>query len=259
MFPIRRVLVIDDDQMLRDLLEALLPMDGYEVTSAACGEDALRTLREDPTLDLVLTDLHMPGLEGSALTDALRSAARPHTLLLGMSGSEPHPAVREALDAFLLKPFDSDGLQQAIRNAQAAAQNEDSQPAAAENEIPRTSSSSQEEHQQPVTGPLDEAIFGALANIIPLHQLGQLYEMTLTDIAKRLERIREAAAAGDLPLVHREAHSIKGSCGMVGATEIQLLAAAIEGGTTVNTSAIAQIPSACLRLRRMLDAKLQPV
>ncbi len=251
MFPIRRVLVLDDDEMMRDLLDALLPMDGYEVRSAAEGQEAVRTLSKNLTVDLVLTDLNMPGLEGQDLIGALRSAVPEATLLIGMSGSEPKPAVRDALDAFLLKPFDVQKLRHAIQTAQ------DSR---GEGRAPVSTSPGETSlpGEQPEIGPLNGTIFDALNRVIPLNQLGELYELTLNDIAKRLERIRLAASAGDLPSAQREAHAMKGSCGMVGAAELQSLAAAIEDGTTVNTSAIAQIPSACLRLRRMLDAKLHP-
>ena len=253
MFPIRRVLIIDDDEMMRGLLEALLPLDGYGVSSAPAGEEALRSLREDPSIDLVLTDLHMPGLEGTVLIQALRSAMPEGTLLVGMSASDPRPDVRGTLDAFLPKPFDSTNLQQAIQSAQDTRAAEEG-PATTVAQ-PLVSASSPDEAN---LVPLDSTIFDSLTRVIPLSQLGDLYELTLNDIAKRLERIRFAVSANDLATAQREAHAIKGSCGMVGATELQSLAAAIEDGTTPDTSAIAQIPLACLRLRRMLDAKLQP-
>lgn len=249
MFPIRRILVIDDDEMMRDLLHALLQLHGYEVSSVDRGEAALETLRNDSGFDLVLTDVQMPGLNGTDLVSALRRAKPAHALFFGMSGSRPDSALRATLDAFLLKPFDAATLQQTIEQARSEAVlgTSTAVPAGAE----------------PLAAaplhPLDTSIFDSLSSLIPPHQLGDLYELTLKDVAKRLERIEGAVNSGDLRAAQREAHAIKGSCGMVGAAELQSLAAAIEDGTTPNTSAIAQIPSACLRLRRMLDAKLQPV
>ena len=263
MFPSPRVLVIDDDQMLRNLLEALLPMDGCQVVSAEGGDEAIRLLQSGARFDLILTDLNMPGLEGAALANALRAAAPEATLLVGMSGSEPDATVRRALDSFLLKPFNSDDLHQAIQVAnQAANQAAQSAPAPAAADAEVQSASGEvctvcDLADSMGPGPLDIAIFDSLSRVIPLPQLGELYEMTIVDIGKRLGRIQDAVSAGDLPAAQREAHAIKGSCGMVGASDLQSLAAAIEGGTTVNTFAIAQIPSACLRLRRMLDPKLQ--
>ncbi len=255
MLPSPRVLVIDDDQMLRNLLEALLPMDGCQVVSAEGGDEALRLLQSGAGFDLILTDLNMPGLEGAALAEALRAAAPAAALLVGMSGSQPDAAVRRALDSFLLKPFNSDDLHQAIQAAESApthaAANAEGQPASGDT----CTVCDLADAQGP--GPLDVSIFDSLSRVIPLPQLGALYEMTIADIGKRLERIRDTVSAGDLAAAQREAHAIKGSCGMVGASELQSLAAAIEEATSVNTEAIAQIPSACLRLRRMLDSKLQ--
>lgn len=107
-----------------------------------------------------------------------------------------------------------------------------------------------------MTAPLDLTIFASLTKMISSAQLGQLFAMALADIAKRHERMQAAAAAGDLSSAQREAHAIKGACGMIGAAEIQALAASIEDGTTLNTSALAEIPAACVRLKRMLESTL---
>jgi CheY-like chemotaxis protein/HPt (histidine-containing phosphotransfer) domain-containing protein len=244
------VLVLDDDEVMRDLLEALLSLEGYEVTTAGTGEEALAALRNNRGFGIVLTDLHMPGLEGEALVQALRQANPAGSLLLGTSANEASAEILAQLDAFLPKPFDAAQLQQAIeaaanRRAGGEAENLATAPAA--------------EEPGPTLGPLDDTIFQSLLKIIPRAQLGKLYEMTLSDIDKRYGRMQASAAAGDLANVQREAHAVKGSCGMVGATELQGLAATIEGGTTLNTSALAEIPPACDRLRRMLDDKLQTV
>ncbi|HEY8308988.1 MAG TPA: Hpt domain-containing protein, partial [Gemmatimonadaceae bacterium] len=76
------------------------------------------------------------------------------------------------------------------------------------------------------------------------------------DVRVRVERIAAAAKCGDQATIRQEAHTIKGSCGMVGALELQALAAAAEGGSPVDTSALADFDSACKRLERMLNEKL---
>lgn len=103
--------------------------------------------------------------------------------------------------------------------------------------------------------PLDEEIFDSLAKMISSSQLRELFAMALKDIGKRHTRMVEAAAAEDLQAVQHEAHAMKGSCGMLGASELQTLAATIEEAPTVHTSAIVEIPQACIRLQRMLDSK----
>ena len=62
--PLRRVLVVDDDDDIRLLLDELLRGAGYDVTTASDGRDALRTFHENPT-DLIVLDLSMPDSTGS--------------------------------------------------------------------------------------------------------------------------------------------------------------------------------------------------
>jgi HPt (histidine-containing phosphotransfer) domain-containing protein len=83
-----------------------------------------------------------------------------------------------------------------------------------------------------------------------------MYDMTLQDVLVRLGRLADAAWRGDQPAIRQEAHTIKGSCGMLGALELQALAAATEGGSPLDTSALADFDSACKRLQRMLSERL---
>jgi CheY-like chemotaxis protein len=66
-----RILVVDDEDNLRDVLVEVLRRDGHEVDSAVDGTEGLRRARER-RYDLVVTDLRMPGLEGPELYRALR-------------------------------------------------------------------------------------------------------------------------------------------------------------------------------------------
>ena len=269
--PSRAVLVIDDDEVMRELLFALLTLQGDMVEVMASGETALRRLRGVFAPAVVLTDLQMPGLEGAALITALRQAISPQTLLIGMSGSQPSDSVLRLLDAFIAKPFATTQLREAIASAAKAknAMTPDSaqkSPSLAESpDIPQASPDPvavvelAESKVPPLESlePLDETIFTAMAAKFHPQQLRELYTLTLDDIAKRHVRMEQYALVQEVASVQREAHSIKGLCGMVGARELQHLATLLEGGTTLNTSVLADFPPACLRLRRMLDAKFQ--
>lgn len=70
--PRRLILVVDDEDNLRDVLVEVLRRDGHEVDSAVDGADGLRRA-EERRYDLVVTDLRMPGLEGPELYRALRA------------------------------------------------------------------------------------------------------------------------------------------------------------------------------------------
>jgi len=70
--PRQLILVVDDEDSLRDVLVEVLCRDGHEVDSAVDGAEGLRRV-EERRYDLVVTDLRMPGLEGPALYRALRA------------------------------------------------------------------------------------------------------------------------------------------------------------------------------------------
>ncbi len=102
-----RVLIVDDDEMSRELMGVLLEAEGYGVDSAESGEAALALLDRDggPRPDVVLTDVQMPGMTSAQLAGRLRRACGRKTLLLAMSGSRPAEAAIARFDGFLMKPF----------------------------------------------------------------------------------------------------------------------------------------------------------
>lgn len=243
-----RVLVVDDDVIMGELLSALMTVEGYRVTRAGSGEEALSHLQKaGQKPDVILCDIHMPGMQGGELATALLAARGDGTLpantsLLAMSGSAPRDEDARSFDGFLRKPFTIADFAEAVANARAQER--------------RSAAPNGDEFSAKERRPLDEKIFGQLRSKIGLESLRQLYEMTLDDVRARVGRIATAARNGDQPTVRHEAHTIKGSCGMVGALELQALAAATEGGSPVDTSALADFDSACQRLQRMLNERL---
>jgi CheY-like chemotaxis protein len=118
-----RVLIVDDDEMSRELLGVLLQAKGYTVATAESGDAALATLGQGgPAPDLVLADVQMPGISGAELAAGLRRVGGSNTLLLAMSGSKPAKAAIAGFDGFLLKPFKMDAIAAALvgRNLNAA-------------------------------------------------------------------------------------------------------------------------------------------
>jgi DNA-binding response OmpR family regulator len=114
----RRVLVVDDEPMLRGLCATLLTSWGYQVDEAFDGQDALEKLRVGQ-VDAVLLDMNMPRLRGDALLARLRSE-RPKLPVIIMS-SEGEGARKRALNlgasSFLLKPFRPAQLKDHITHA----------------------------------------------------------------------------------------------------------------------------------------------
>ena len=106
-----RVLVVDDDAGIRDVLSEALRGVGFEVTSAANGEDALRECaRGDP--NVIVVDLLMPVMGGRAFLQAYRrlSLARAKVVVLSALSSAAQVARELGCDAGYSKPFDLDEL-----------------------------------------------------------------------------------------------------------------------------------------------------
>jgi CheY-like chemotaxis protein len=103
-----RILVVDDEEDTREALAAILVDHGYEVAEAPSGEEALgklSTLRPDG----VLTDLHMPGLDGLAFLQRAREQGSDAALLLMSAHAEAKEraaALRLGADCVLSKPVD---------------------------------------------------------------------------------------------------------------------------------------------------------
>ena len=108
------ILVVDDEEMVRMVLKAVLTYGGYQVAEAVDGEDAVQKYaRTSPTFDLVLLDLHMPRLNGyEAITRirALDPRARAIFLSGGARDSEEQGIRGLSGVAFLHKPFENQEL-----------------------------------------------------------------------------------------------------------------------------------------------------
>jgi len=108
------VLVVDDDEDLRELVCSSLEADGYAVQAANDGNDALDRLSNSELPDLVLLDLEMPIMSGWELIRRLRAIDRCSALpVLVMSGAEPADA--PAGVPFIAKPASLPRLLAAVR------------------------------------------------------------------------------------------------------------------------------------------------
>jgi len=103
------ILLVEDEDLLRNLIREVLSASGYHVLEAADGVEALRLFEDhEGSISLVLTDVVMPQMSGQALADRLR-AARPELKVLFMSGYTDDAVVRHGVQAaevaFIQKPF----------------------------------------------------------------------------------------------------------------------------------------------------------
>jgi CheY-like chemotaxis protein len=112
------VLVVEDADGLRELARRLLQRQGYKVLVAADADEALRLFGQHPSIDVLLTDVVMPGLSGPELAKQLLER-RPALKAIYMSGYTKEAIVQHGvLDpgiAFLHKPFTSETLGRKLR------------------------------------------------------------------------------------------------------------------------------------------------
>jgi CheY-like chemotaxis protein len=114
------ILAVDDDEDVRRVEVAILSDAGYRLLEAPSGEAALSLLRGGEAVDLVLSDMVMPGLNGFDLM-RLVLPFRPGTRFLFTSGYWPH-IVRDVDDRLvLIKPFSPHELVDRVRRILAAA------------------------------------------------------------------------------------------------------------------------------------------
>jgi DNA-binding NtrC family response regulator len=121
---VRRILVIEDDPLVRKLANVMLTSAGYDVEEATDGEEGVASYRRQPS-DLVITDMLMPNQDGLATIRAL-TQLDPRVKIIAMSGGGDGPlsyldaAMRLGALDILRKPFTRDALLAAVRNASAA-------------------------------------------------------------------------------------------------------------------------------------------
>src|SRR6202158_1843497 len=117
--PKARVLVVDDEKSMRDLLSITLEKEGYDVLTAAGGEPAIEALHRE-SVDAVITDLRMPKVEGLQVLRVAREISPDTTVIVITAVASTETAV-EAMKLgaydYITKPFKLDEVNLIVRNA----------------------------------------------------------------------------------------------------------------------------------------------
>ncbi|HME00866.1 MAG TPA: sigma-54 dependent transcriptional regulator [Terriglobia bacterium] len=112
------ILVIDDEQEIRESLEEILKLEGYDVSTASTAREGLRKV-EERVLDLVLLDIGLPDSNGLEVLKAIKSDS-PDTSVVMItaydSGQMAFQASKEGAESYVTKPWDNDKLLLEIRN-----------------------------------------------------------------------------------------------------------------------------------------------
>jgi signal transduction histidine kinase/response regulator of citrate/malate metabolism len=209
------ILVVEDVALNRDVASGLLQRDGHRVWLAEDGEQAL-TQCSVQTFDLILLDVHLPGISGVDVCTRIRSIAGPnrHSRIFALTASVQPALVRGYLDAgmdgILAKPLKLDTLRQALAGQSA----------------------------MPAAPQADEAMDWPLLHthrtLLGEQKLQGLLAVLRDSILQHREAITEAIEAGDCTEVAHLAHRLAGSSDSLGFRALANVLRALEEAAMVN-------------------------
>jgi len=116
----RTILVVDDDDSIRDLLEAFLGDEGYSVVSATDGAQALELVTDKLVPDLMLLDIGMPVVNGPEFVARYRRICEPpHAPIVVITARGDGERIAKEIDAeaFVTKPFELEDLAAVVKRS----------------------------------------------------------------------------------------------------------------------------------------------
>jgi two-component system NtrC family response regulator len=114
----KKILIVDDDEDTRDILKMLFREDGFGVLAAENGKKAIEILEEDEAIDLVISDMKMPVLDGRGIQDYLVARAKRIPLLfITAYGTIPDAVqtIKKGAVDYITKPFKKDIIRHVVR------------------------------------------------------------------------------------------------------------------------------------------------
>jgi PAS domain S-box-containing protein len=207
------ILLVDDNETNRKVIGQQLHMLGYRAELAEDGVQALDMWREGD-YSLILTDCHMPEMDGYQLTRAVRSEEPDdsHIPVLAITADALKGTAQKCadsgMDAYLTKPIQLSELRQAM---------EKWLPVPMEQEAVNMDAEAEEETQYAV---LDPNALGKLLGTQERPSLAKYYRMFLDTDTRTVQQLQDAFQGNDLDTVWREAHKLKTSARTIGANEL---------------------------------------
>ena len=201
-----RILLVEDNPVNQKLALLLLARIGYRADFVSNGVEALRSVRRQ-RYDVIFMDMHMPEMDGLAATRQIRGidceGERPWIVALTANAMQEDRklCLAAGMDDFVSKPIQAKDLRRALLS------------------VP-------DRKQAPVAEPVPESENLAIPEYLTemlsedADAATELIQMFLDDTTASLEKLDEALAAGVPDRVSRLLHSLKGSCGQMGAVKI---------------------------------------
>jgi len=112
----KTALVVDDSKSILSLMRKVLDVAGYNVITASSGDEGLQELNSGKQVDIVITDLNMPNMDGFELIKAVRENKSnkniPIIILSSLKGSEEiEKGLKVGANSYMVKPFDPKRIQ----------------------------------------------------------------------------------------------------------------------------------------------------
>ena len=234
----RRILLAEDNITNQKVAVKLLERQGHRVDAVANGLEALRALRERP-YDLVLMDVQMPEMDGFEATKQVRrpgsGVRNPRIPIIAMTAhamkGDRERCLEAGMDDYVSKPIQPEALAAAIARWEGP---EPEESAVEDPALPAAQSPAARE-PQPYVPPAEEQAAPPFGRETLLTRLGgdeevfdEIVQIYLEDLPGLLESMATSLQSGDTVTLRRNAHSLKGSSGTVGATHLQAAAFALE-------------------------------
>ncbi len=122
-----RVMIVDDETVARVSLAEVLRLEGYQISTAASGEEAMSLLRKEEPYDLIILDLKMPGMDGLEVTELVKKKF-PSTVIILLTAfatlETAIQAIRKGAHDYLLKPCPIPDIIESVRKGLAKRQQE---------------------------------------------------------------------------------------------------------------------------------------
>ena len=210
-----RVLLAEDNPVNQTLAMRILERLGHKVEVVNNGKEALRQVQAEE-FDLILMDVQMPEMDGLEATTAIRQAETgtgKHTPIVAMTAhamkGDREKCLSAGMDGYLSKPVRIDELKQIL------------------SEIEKTQNMLQSSEQNPfrAIGRLELLLDSVMGD---RDLLAEMAELWLADSAKQEKQIRNGLDLGDIIMVQRAAHALKGSIGTFQACAAQDAASQLE-------------------------------
>ncbi|MFC2048743.1 response regulator [Elusimicrobiota bacterium] len=107
------ILIVDDDRDVMELVDNLLSTEGWNTIPVSSGEEAIQQLEQDPSIDILITDIKMPGIDGIKLMERIKEEEIDTEIII-MSAYSSLPAAISAVnlgaDRYIQKPFTIDHM-----------------------------------------------------------------------------------------------------------------------------------------------------